>query len=349
MPNREFVLLADKYDPLKTYINGWFMSEKLDGQRAIWLPHTKGKVVSEIPFANRAKDVRPHISTGLWSRYGKVIHAPKWWLDNFPDYPMDGELFIARGLNQMLSSAIKTLPENRQDHKWKDVKYMVFDIPTLSEFYTEGKIHNATYKIEFDPKWHNHVPNSEIHFNSYDKLYEWLIMQWDNNWARANSPVVPVVQKQLPFNTILATDELNCFYKDIIENGGEGVILRKYTQLWTPRRVKTLVKMKPTNDDEGEIIGFTAGNGRLQGMMGNLILKWGFKQFELSGFTDIERTLKSPYNQMESGKQVISHTDAKIDFSPRFKIGDSITFLYRELSDDGIPKEARYFRPREDL
>jgi hypothetical protein len=27
-----------------------------------------------------------------------------------------------------------------------------------------------------------------------------------------------------------------------------------------------------------------------------------------------------------------------------FKVGDVVTFKYRELSDDGIPKEARYWR-----
>jgi len=29
-----------------------------------------------------------------------------------------------------------------------------------------------------------------------------------------------------------------------------------------------------------------------------------------------------------------------------FKRGQQVTFKYRELSDDGIPKEARYWRPR---
>ena len=30
-----------------------------------------------------------------------------------------------------------------------------------------------------------------------------------------------------------------------------------------------------------------------------------------------------------------------------FKVGQTVTFKYRELSDDGIPKEARYWRRRD--
>ena len=30
-----------------------------------------------------------------------------------------------------------------------------------------------------------------------------------------------------------------------------------------------------------------------------------------------------------------------------FKVGQTVTFKYRELTDDGIPKEARYWRRRD--
>ena len=34
--NREFVQLAQVYDPKKHGIAGWFVSEKLDGMRCLW-------------------------------------------------------------------------------------------------------------------------------------------------------------------------------------------------------------------------------------------------------------------------------------------------------------------------
>lgn len=341
MANREFVLLADTFK--NHTVNGWFMSEKLDGQRAIWLPHTKGIDVSEIPFANRGKDNRLHVSTGLWSRYGKVIHAPKWWLDNFPEYPLDGELYVKRGAFQLVSSYVKKLPENRRDHEWKDVKYMAFDIPTLDEFYAAGLINNPNFKMNFAKIDRAGPP--DLIFNGWDRVYQYLLQQFDNNWARANTPIIPHEQRQLPFNTSLALDEIEKFYNEIIEDGGEGLMFRKYTQMWTPLRVKTLLKMKPVNDEEGTIIGFTAGKNRLIGKLGALVIEWQGKQFKLAGLTDMERSLLSPFNQMTPGDYRLGHPDEQLNFSPFFKIGEKITFKYRELSDDGIPKDARYYRP----
>jgi hypothetical protein len=39
------------------------------------------------------------------------------------------------------------------------------------------------------------------------------------------------------------------------------------------------------------------------------------------------------------GQDMPGHFEGK-----HFKIGDTIEFRYRELSDDGIPKEARFVR-----
>jgi len=57
---------------LKVYtdqnVTGWVMSEKLDGIRAYW----DGK--------------------RLLTRSGKVIHAPDWFLKDYPPFAIDGEL-----------------------------------------------------------------------------------------------------------------------------------------------------------------------------------------------------------------------------------------------------------------
>lgn len=343
MPNRTFVLLAEEFEKVKNKIdiNGWFMSEKLDGQRAIWLPHTRGLPVEKIPFANRFKDHRPHIATGLWSRYGKVIHAPDFFLVNFPKHPLDGELYLGRGMFQQVSSAIKKLPENRIDSEWRNVEYRVFDVPTLDEFYREGDIRLDTKnKIKFDGV---RCGPPDLLFSSFEKVYYYL-----QGLLGTNLPNIKVhEQAQLPFHTSKSMDMLEGFYSEVINKGGEGVILRKYNQLWEPKRVKNLLKVKPVSDDEGHVIGFTSGKGRLVGLMGNLVLDWKGKRFEISGFTDKERALLKPFNEMEPGQTLVTQNDAKINFSPFFAIGDKITFKYRELSDDGIPKEARFFRPAE--
>jgi DNA ligase-1 len=60
----------------KTYkgqnITGWVMGEKLDGIRAYWN------------------------GTHLISRRGKLIHAPKWFIKDYPPFEIDGELWTKR-------------------------------------------------------------------------------------------------------------------------------------------------------------------------------------------------------------------------------------------------------------
>lgn len=358
MEKREFCMLAHKYDANKTTPNGFFASEKLDGQRALWLPWTRGDHVSEIPFANRERDSRDHVSTGLWSRYGKPIHAPPWWLDKLPpDQLLDGELYLGRGQFQTLSSCIRKHPAQRSDSEWKPVRYHVFDVPSVQQFFSTGRIYSPNFKTVFDnftpPGFQSRgdaawdIYGVQGHnFTSYEAVSCFL-----QAFNFGHEPVAlwhP--QRQLPFHTENAINELSGLFSTVLELGGEGIILRKYSQLWEPRRSHNLLKMKPTNDAEGRIIGFTLGvtGGKLEGLIGALIVAWDGKVFELSGFTDQERSLhdaESWYRRFND-KERIFPDQSNCNFSPIFKLGETITFSYRELSDGGIPKEARYFRKR---
>jgi len=75
-------------DPLlaKVYkqenVSEWWVSEKLDGVRAIW---------------NGEK---------LHFRSGKLISAPGWFTENFPEQLMDGELWMGRGTFEKLSGIV---------------------------------------------------------------------------------------------------------------------------------------------------------------------------------------------------------------------------------------------------
>lgn len=93
------VMLANQY--AGENIAGWLASEKLDGIRGYW----DGKK--------------------LYSRNGKLLPMPPGWADNFPPFPLDGELFIARGDFDRTSGKIR-----RGD--WDGVKLYVFDLPKAS-------------------------------------------------------------------------------------------------------------------------------------------------------------------------------------------------------------------------
>lgn len=96
------VTLAKAWSPGKD-ISGWYMSEKLDGMRAIW------------------------VGGALYSRAGNRVHAPAWFLEQLPTgIVLDGELFMGRGRFQEVMSVCRSFKEKKE---WADVKYVVFDAP----------------------------------------------------------------------------------------------------------------------------------------------------------------------------------------------------------------------------
>lgn len=99
---------------------GWWVSEKLDGVRAFW------------------------DGVHLWSRRGKEWNAPQWFLDGLPsDLPLDGELWIGRGLFEYTSGVCRS---NRQS-EWEQVKYMVFDTPAFPHEAVEARWNRVRAKI----------------------------------------------------------------------------------------------------------------------------------------------------------------------------------------------------------
>jgi ATP-dependent DNA ligase len=133
MSKREFLMLAHNYVPNQQSVAMWRMSTKLDGMRAFWDGGvSRGVPCDQVPYANVEKDarllVRP-VSTGLWSRYGKVIHAPNALLDKLPKIALDGELYIDVGQFQTVMSTVKQHVPSVKD--WEKIKFMVFDSPPL--------------------------------------------------------------------------------------------------------------------------------------------------------------------------------------------------------------------------
>jgi DNA ligase-1 len=96
------VMLAKPHKEAVNY-TGWWMSEKLDGMRAYWT------------------------GSGLFSRNGKPVHAPRWFTDALPQMALDGELMTGRGqFNETISIVRKQTPV---DAEWRRIKFHVFDAP----------------------------------------------------------------------------------------------------------------------------------------------------------------------------------------------------------------------------
>lgn len=364
MPKREFLQLAHTFNPAKHHIAGWMMSEKLDGIRCLWDGGiSRGLLASEVPWANVEKDHRlrkPPVATGLWSRYGKVIHAPDWWLDELPEFQLDGELWMGRGSFQSTMSVTK-------DHVpglgWKDVRFAVVDCPPITSVFGDGDISNTNFRkrlrgcVDWASRRLKEQPPSRIHL-SFEATYRYL-----SQVLTESEYCYALEQEQLAFMTQAALDRVAERSEEVVSAGGEGVILRRHVSTWLPERTYNCLKLKPFEDMEGTVAGYIWGRetdkgSKLLGLMGALILRLdNGKRLELSGFTDAERAMtfhptpsqndtnlvldqREPF--VSAGQEVSRHW-----FNETFPIGSKVTFKYRELTDDGIPKEARFYRKRE--
>ena len=92
-------------------LQGYVVSEKLDGVRALW----DGKV--------------------LKSRSGKAFAAPSCWLKHLPPFALDGELYTGRGEFERLLSIVNKA--NASCEAWQSVNYYIFDTPNASGTLTQ--------------------------------------------------------------------------------------------------------------------------------------------------------------------------------------------------------------------
>ena len=98
-------MLAKNYK--EQVVAGWWVSEKLDGLRAVWDGHQ------------------------FWSRSGNPFDVPKEFTAEFPNVVLDGELFCGRGNFDVASGIVRTQGGTYDD--WKNtVNYHVFDAPQIS-------------------------------------------------------------------------------------------------------------------------------------------------------------------------------------------------------------------------
>ena len=130
---------------LKNYknqdIKSWVMSEKLDGIRAIW----NGK--------------------NLITRSGKIIHAPSWFIKDYPPFSLDGELWTKRADFENISSIVSM---HILDHRWKNIKHYIFEVP---EAYG-----NLFKRLEKAKKYENKyiVVLKQIKIKNKKHMYEYL-------------------------------------------------------------------------------------------------------------------------------------------------------------------------------
>lgn len=343
--NRQFVMLAEEYDVTKHRSAGMWLSEKLDGQRAVWIPETVGMPISAVPFANTDKKTKEFIASGLWSRYGNAIFAPKWFLEGFPNHCLDGELWMGRKKWDELRSAIsKHVPI---DSEWLNVKFHVFEKPHYDVLFKTGRVNEQQFKKQFvyedialalklnGPKL---VPG---YSNTFDFVYR--LMERD---FKPTPTLVLHPQVQLPFNTTAALEEIERKLNEVTDAGGEGLMLRHPGSEYDPIRSKFLLKVKKLHDAEATVVAYRAGKGKYAGMLGSLRVTWEHGEFELSGMDDSQRVLTAAGRDAATARagELLPVATAPDVWSSTFPVGTVVTFRYRELTAEKMPKEGRFLR-----
>jgi DNA ligase 1 len=215
------LLLANVYggqiDPTQ-----YLVSEKFDGVRALW----DGKT--------------------LRFRSGRVVAAPAWFTGHLPAQALDGELWLGRGQFDKLSGIVrKDVPV---DDEWKQVKYMVFELPgAVGSFAERAQAIKALVQ-------------------------------------RTGWPALQAVEQA----RVTDRKALQRRLAETVAQGGEGLMLHLASATYVTGRSDVLLKLKPYLDAEAKVVGSRAGKGKYAGQMGALQVETpeGRRFFIGTGFSD---------------------------------------------------------------
>lgn len=139
------VVLAQSYQDSVDVLEYW-VSEKLDGIRAIW------------------------DGSKLVTRNGTQIHAPNWFTRSLPNYPLEGELWAGRGNFHLVQQTV--LDEIPVDAAWRKIDYMLFDLPQSAGDYQKRYYNLIDLVRELHEEHIKYVEHSPIYSDS--ELFAYL-------------------------------------------------------------------------------------------------------------------------------------------------------------------------------
>ena len=362
MAKAEFLMLAKVLTP-HMWIGGHYVSVKLNGQRWFWDGGaTRGLPKSTVPWANNAKDARyveEPVATGLWTRYGNVVHAPDYWLDQLPNMPLDGEGYTQRGASSLQDLQSITSKINPVHEEWEPVTFRCFEIPSWEQVFATRMITGIHFTKYIDQAkcfsfLSKHAVTDVIKTVGTERQpsYTFKILERE----LAGCPYAKYhPQTQLDDNNAVALQQLEELLTWATEQEEEGLMLRDPKQPWVAIRSPHLLKAKEYLDDEGVIKDFYAGKKTAKGSkhlgkLGSVELEWNGVRFSISGFNTEERVLRSrlPSKSDYAARDwAVQNPGGKLPhwITPvGFALGNLITFRYRGVTGGGIPTEASYSR-----
>lgn len=168
------------------------------------------------------------------------------------------------------------------DHPgWRDLKFMVFDLP------------------------------------GHAGVFERRVAMMQAMLAAANVPWLrPVEQRRVADRA-----ELQALLEAVVDGGGEGLVLHHRQARYRAGRSGSLLKLKPHQDAEARVVGYSPGRGKYAGMAGALLVERADGlRFRLgSGLSDALRASPPP-------------------------VGSYVTYRYNGYTAGGVPRFARFLR-----
>jgi len=172
------------------------------------------------------------------------------------------------------------------DAEWRQVRYLIFELPGAAGDFSER------------------------------------IRQMQALIAQAAVPWLRVVEQVRVANKAELMQRMDA----VVRAGGEGLMLHRADASYLTGRSDALLKLKPWQDAEAVIVGYTPGKGKYHGMAGALTMEMpDGKRFRIgSGLSDALRRQPPP-------------------------LGTRITYRYQHLTKNGLPRFPRYLRVRQDF
>ncbi len=174
--------------------------------------------------------------------------------------------------------------QSPDDAEWRRVRYMIFELPNIPGSFTDRIEQIRAITATANLPWLQAVPQFRL-------------------------PDAAALQKKL---------------RDIVRDGGEGLMLHRDDAVYETGRSTALLKVTPWLDAEATVIAHLPGKGKYAGMLGALRMELpDGRRFALgSGLTDVLRRNPPAVDSL-------------------------ITYRYRELTKNGMPRYPRYLRVRD--
>jgi DNA ligase-1 len=283
---------------------GWWASEKWDGIRALW-------------------DGEKMISRGSGVGKPKVYtYIPEWFKNTLPPgIPLDGEIWIGRGLFQK-TSRLSTLKPGKS-----------YTEEQIEKIWTGDTEPPVIFKV-FD------VPNDSRPFEKRMSFLQTIVKDRKICWNSLVYPGKKIFPLQFTEQVkIKSMEQLVNLYTKLTSEGAEGIMLRAPGSPYQTKRSKYMLKYKIKEDAECILREYIPGDGKYKGMLGSLKCELITDGKPNGIFTQIGTGLND--SQRENYKNVNSS-----DYIP---IGSIISFSYMEMTKEGVSRHPVYRGIRDDM